>query len=195
MIQKILILMRSKITLIVCLLSLYVVSIAQSSKITKGHFVSANNYQIISSKGFIFFSKNNIYYIDSLKDEEVIRAPFLTDIFIPAGRFKNKNSLFDNFLMAKFKQGIRLVPFKQRDILLSKSLLLTNDTLGNECYKEKTYNILPVLIRYKKFSNYPMYHYCGNTVILLTNNRLVKFQYSTPSIEVISVSPLKDLSN
>lgn len=147
---------------------------------------------IIEQKGFVFFSFNNVEYIDTLKNRHVIEHPYTRDIFIPSKALNNKKSLIENFLNADLKHGIELGSFDQRERLRNKAIAFSNDTTGSICYSENSFAILPVLIRYKKFSDYPKVYSCDNTVLLRNNKRIIRFTYATPSIQLISVTSLKD---
>jgi hypothetical protein len=150
---------------------------------------------IIEQKGFVFFSHNNAEYIDSLKYRHVIEQPYTRDIFIPSKALNNNKSAIENFITADLKHGVELGVFDQRETLRRKALALNNDTTGSICYKENSFAIMPVLIRYKKFSDFPKIYSCDNTVLLLNNKRLIRFSYETPSIEIMSITPLEPSSN
>lgn len=145
------------------------------------------SYQLYQMKGFIFFSENNKDYIDSLKNKHVIYQPFLRDIFIPSSKIDTSKTLIYNFLNSSNNNGIELPPFKERQYLKSMSTSFSNDSTLTECYKEKEFSLVAVIIKFKKYSNYPKIYNCHNTVVLLNQKRVIKFKYATPSIDVQKV--------
>ena len=146
--------------------------------------------QTLTVKGFVFFSNNNVQYIDTLKYRHVILQPFTRDIFIPFKSFDAKQGIVENFLNADLKHGIEMDLYEQRETLRKQAVELKNDTTGNECYKEKTFALLPVLCLYKKQSDFPKVYNCDNAIILLNNKKVISFHYTTPSVEIIGVKPL-----
>ena len=165
--------------------------------VTTTLYISCNNSlnnkkrdQVITEKGILFLSNNNVYYIDSLKDKDHIETLFLRDVFLPLKKTDVITELQSAFFTENLKEGIELGILNNRKELKAQAASYPNDSSFSPCYTEKTYFILPVTLKYKLVSTSPEIFNCNNEVSLLTNNKKITFKYKTSSIEILQLQTI-----
>lgn len=166
---------------------LFLISIFYSCQL----FKLSNKEYIFKKEGILFISWNNPDYIDSLKFKDDINKLFLRDIFLPLDSFDSSKSLKSNFIGGGKGKGIELGVLNERPMLDSLALRLNNDSIISPCYSEKGFSIVPVILTYKKISDFPKIENCGNKVTLSIGKNEVQFEYETFSIEVIKIELLR----
>lgn len=150
-------------------------------------FRGTNNNSTFTQKGILFLSANNPEYIDSLKYKDELNILYLRDIFLPVKDFDSTKSLQNKFFEDNLGKGVELGYFKERMKFDSSALQLFTDSVASLCYMESRFSIIPVLITYRKLSDYPKTVNCGNLFTLWLGKRKVHVSYETYSIELLKI--------
>jgi hypothetical protein len=149
----------------------------------------SKDYEVVTQKGVLFLSWNNIHYIDSI-NKHSIDVLYTPDIFLPIKEMDTASSIAKSFFSENLRTGVEILYLNARSDYLQKAQSYKNDSVGTPCYTEKGYSLLPVCIKYKQWKKYPNILVCHAPVVVYLNGRKVSFRYSTPSVEVLEITLL-----